>query len=85
MNYNIILIKFFFLFIILFFLDGKKHHLFIFILDFYFNIKYNFYLHKFFSWIMSGNITITPFSATLKRDTDFFDKMDPYVVVKLGS
>ena len=34
---------------------------------------------------MAGNITITPFSATLTRDTDFFDRMDPYVVLKLGT
>lgn len=33
----------------------------------------------------TGNLTITPFSATLIRDTDFFDRMDPYVVVKLGA
>ena len=34
---------------------------------------------------MAGNLTITPFSATLIRDTDYFDKMDPYVVLKLGA
>lgn len=34
---------------------------------------------------MSGNLTVTPFSATLKRDTDYFDRMDPYVVLKLGT
>lgn len=33
---------------------------------------------------MSGNLIVKPLSARLTRDTDFFTKMDPYVVLKLG-
>lgn len=33
---------------------------------------------------MSGNLNIAPLSAALTRDTDYFDKMDPYVILKLG-
>ena len=31
-----------------------------------------------------GTLIISPTKAELKRDTDFFTKMDPYVVVTLG-
>lgn len=33
---------------------------------------------------MSGNLTIKPMTARLKKDTETFGKMDPYVVLKLG-
>ena len=31
----------------------------------------------------SGKLIVKPRSAKLKRDTDYFGKMDPYIVVKL--
>ena len=34
---------------------------------------------------MSGRLTVRPKCAKLTRDTEFFGKMDPYVVVKIGS
>jgi len=30
-------------------------------------------------------LSIKPQSADLKRDTDWFDKMDPYVVIQFGT
>ncbi len=33
---------------------------------------------------MPGTLIVKPISAKLSRDTDFFSKMDPYCVIKIG-
>jgi hypothetical protein len=33
---------------------------------------------------MSGNLVLIPRSARLTRDTDFFSKMDPFCVIRIG-
>jgi hypothetical protein len=34
---------------------------------------------------MAGRLTIKPKYAKLTRDTEYFGKMDPYVVFKIGT
>ncbi len=34
---------------------------------------------------MSGTLTIKPVSAKLTRDTDLISKMDPYIIINIGS